>query len=343
MEGPSLGLSSGTAENEGELELGLGLSLGGGSVKAAAKGSQWGDYGRILTAKDFPNGFCNRAANTNTGADAGVGTKRAAADSVSPTRQVGSPAAAATPGVRSPQSSPDSPVAMPYESSETIAYCSAYWYEQFACQVVGWPPIKAYRMNSLVNQAKSPNPEEDKGVGGDDVMKDVAKKKVSYGSKNTNSGGKEIKGHIGFVKVNMDGLAIGRKVDLNSHASYDTLAQALEEMFFKPNITIGPIRGEKEQATKPSKLLDGSSDFVLTYEDKEGDWMLVGDVPWGMFLSTVKRLRIMRTSEANGLATRTEVQTVQEQSQVMDYCKNSLGSVTKPVKAEAAAVYGEAR
>ncbi|KAF7146568.1 hypothetical protein RHSIM_Rhsim04G0171300 [Rhododendron simsii] len=224
MEGPSLGLSSGTAENEGELELGLGLSLGGGSVKAAAKGSQWGDYGRILTAKDFPNG-----------------------------------------------------------------------------QVVGWPPIKAYRMNSLVNQAKSPNPEEDKGVGGDDLMKDVVKKKVSHGSKNSNSGGKEIKGHIGFVKVNMDGLAIGRKVDLNSHSSYDTLAQALEEMFFKPNITVGPIRGEKEQATKPSKLLDGSSDFVLTYEDKEGDWMLVGDVPWGMFLSTVKRLRIMRTSEANGL------------------------------------------
>lgn len=29
------------------------------------------------------------------------------------------------------------------------------------------------------------------------------------------------------------------------------------------------------------KLLDGLSDLVLTYEDKEGDWMLVGDVPWG--------------------------------------------------------------
>ena len=41
--------------------------------------------------------------------------------------------------------------------------------------------------------------------------------------------------------------------------------------------------GEKEQSTKASgyKLLDGSSEFVLTYEDKEGDWMLVGDVPWG--------------------------------------------------------------
>ncbi|BBH10131.1 Leucine-rich repeat transmembrane protein kinase family protein [Prunus dulcis] len=54
-------------------------------------------------------------------------------------------------------------------------------------------------------------------------------------------------------------------------------------------------------ATRPSKLLDGSFEFVLTYEDKDGDWMLVGDVPWGMFLGTVKRLRIMRTSEANGL------------------------------------------
>lgn len=34
-------------------------------------------------------------------------------------------------------------------------------------------------------------------------------------------------------------------------------------------------------AERQSKLLDGSSNFVLTYEDKEGDWMLVGDVPWG--------------------------------------------------------------
>lgn len=33
-------------------------------------------------------------------------------------------------------------------------------------------------------------------------------------------------------------------------------------------------------ATGPSKLLDGSSEFVLTYEDRDGDWMLVGDVPW---------------------------------------------------------------
>lgn len=31
-----------------------------------------------------------------------------------------------------------------------------------------------------------------------------------------------------------------------------------------------------------SKLMDllNSSEYVPTYEDKDGDWMLVGDVPW---------------------------------------------------------------
>lgn len=30
------------------------------------------------------------------------------------------------------------------------------------------------------------------------------------------------------------------------------------------------------------KLMDvlNGSDYVPTYEDKDGDWMLVGDVPW---------------------------------------------------------------
>lgn len=32
--------------------------------------------------------------------------------------------------------------------------------------------------------------------------------------------------------------------------------------------------------TMLSKLLDGSFGYILTYEDKDGDWMLVGDVPW---------------------------------------------------------------
>ncbi|XP_057962206.1 auxin-responsive protein IAA13-like [Malania oleifera] len=172
-------------------------------------------------------------------------------------------------------------------------------------QVVGWLPIRAYRMNSLANQAKTLTSEKDETCE-DDKLKDTSKKKV-YNSSNKNNTAAMEKGHLGFVKVNMDGLPIGRKVDLNAHACYETLAQALENMFVNPIMSITSIRdssGESEQARKASKLLNGSSKFVLTYEDKEGDWMLVGDVPWEMSLNTVKRLRIMKTSEADGLVPR---------------------------------------
>lgn len=39
---------------------------------------------------------------------------------------------------------------------------------------------------------------------------------------------------------------------------------------------------------QPVRFLDGSSDFVLTYEDKDGDWMLVGDVPWEYVLNYLR-------------------------------------------------------
>ncbi|KAJ4895276.1 Auxin-responsive protein IAA12 [Raphanus sativus] len=150
-------------------------------------------------------------------------------------------------------------------------------------QVVGWPPVGSHRMNSLVNhqavKAAKAEGEEVKQKNKDEP-KDVS----VHGS--------------GFVKVNKDGVGIGRKVDMRAHSSYENLAQTLEEMFFGMT---GATCGEK---VRPLRLLDGSSEFVLTYEDKEGDWMLVGDVPWRMFITSVKRLRIMGTSEANGLAPR---------------------------------------
>ncbi|MQL79967.1 hypothetical protein Taro_012421 [Colocasia esculenta] len=36
---------------------------------------------------------------------------------------------------------------------------------------------------------------------------------------------------------------------------------------------------------------------VLTYEDKERDWMMVEVVPWEMFLTSVKRLNITRADK----------------------------------------------
>jgi auxin-responsive protein IAA len=37
--------------------------------------------------------------------------------------------------------------------------------------------------------------------------------------------------------------------------------------------------GRKMSESKLKDLLHGS-EYVLTYEYKDGDWMLVGDVPW---------------------------------------------------------------
>lgn len=103
---------------------------------------------------------------------------------------------------------------------------------------MGWPPIRAYRMNSLVNQAKAQRGEEEKEIGEKDKPKDVSKKKPCSGNKITSSAITE-KGHLGFVKVNMDGIPIGRKVDLNAHSCYESLALALEDMFLRSANSVG--------------------------------------------------------------------------------------------------------
>ncbi|KAJ8748641.1 hypothetical protein K2173_008086 [Erythroxylum novogranatense] len=83
-----------------------------------------------------------------------------------------------------------------------------------------------------------------------------------------------------FVKVYMEGIPIGRKLNLLAHDNYYDLIRTLDNMF---NTTILWADMEGEQTDRC---------HVLTYEDKEGDWLMVGDVPWEMFLSSVRRLKI---------------------------------------------------
>ncbi|WZZ24638.1 hypothetical protein YC2023_008039 [Brassica napus] len=150
-------------------------------------------------------------------------------------------------------------------------------------QVVGWPPIRTYRMNSMVNQAKTLAMEDPQQVNKN--ITDAAQMRSSM-----------------FVKVTMDGIPIGRKIDLNAHQCYESLSNTLEDMFLKPKSVSSTQETDGHLETRLKILPDGSSGLVLTYEDKEGDWMLVGDVPWRMFIGSVKRLRIMKTSEATGAA-----------------------------------------
>ncbi|CAH8390502.1 unnamed protein product [Eruca vesicaria subsp. sativa] len=139
-------------------------------------------------------------------------------------------------------------------------------------QVVGWPPVRSYRKNVMVSSQKS-------------------------------SGSTEM---AVFVKVSMDGAPYLRKVDLKMYKSYNELSNALSNMF--SSFTIGKNGGEEGMIDfmNERKLRDvvNSWDYVPSYEDKDGDWMLVGDVPWPMFVDTCKRLRLMKGSEAIGLAPR---------------------------------------
>ncbi|XP_010457443.1 PREDICTED: auxin-responsive protein IAA10-like isoform X2 [Camelina sativa] len=159
---------------------------------------------------------------------------------------------------------------------------------------VGWPPLRTYRINSLVNQAKSL---------ATDIPKDTAKIGVVAAKKDDDSFIKSTRTSM-LVKVTMDGVIIGRKVDLNALESYEALAKTLEQMFFQipSSVTGSNTQGcKKIKETQACKLLDGSSEYIITYQDKDGDWMLVGDVPWQMFLVSVKRLRIMKTSSETGV------------------------------------------
>ncbi|GAU43829.1 hypothetical protein TSUD_399230 [Trifolium subterraneum] len=116
-------------------------------------------------------------------------------------------------------------------------------------QVVGWPPVRSFRKNMFAAQKSNKGLEE------------------SEKKSNTNP--------ISFVKVSMDGAPYLRKVDLKMYKSYPELSDALAKMF---NLFTNGIK----DFMKESKVMDllNSSDYVPTYEDKDGDWMLVGDVPW---------------------------------------------------------------
>ncbi|KAK9055098.1 hypothetical protein SSX86_026178 [Deinandra increscens subsp. villosa] len=101
--------------------------------------------------------------------------------------------------------------------------------------------------------------------------KDLHLKIGSRGDDDNDCDGEGSKSKSKFVKVHMEGMGIARKVDLNMHQSYQTLVHTLATMFGKCY-----------------------EDVELTYQDKEGDWLLAGDVPWGSFIKSIQRLRLLK-------------------------------------------------
>ncbi|CAN6353988.1 unnamed protein product [Urochloa humidicola] len=141
--------------------------------------------------------------------------------------------------------------------------------------VVGWPPVRAFRRNLRSSSSKPPPPNSQEPSS----------------QRGKDSAGASKKGL--FVKINMDGVPIGRKVDLAAHAGYDTLSTAVDHLF-RGLLAAQTSEGEQKVITG---VLNGRGEYTLVYEDEEGDQMLVGDVPWEMFIGTARRLRVLRSAD----------------------------------------------
>ncbi|MED6168046.1 hypothetical protein PIB30_008399 [Stylosanthes scabra] len=79
-----------------------------------------------------------------------------------------------------------------------------------------------------------------------------------------------------YVKVKMEGVGIGRKIDLSMHHSFHTLNHALLHMFGKSH---------------------HHQSYQLTYQDQHGQWLRpTKHLPWTTFLNSAHRLKLLRTS-----------------------------------------------
>ncbi|KAI4379484.1 hypothetical protein MLD38_005774 [Melastoma candidum] len=80
-----------------------------------------------------------------------------------------------------------------------------------------------------------------------------------------------------YVKVGMEGIGIGRKVDLSLHHSLHSLKHALLPMFGIYN--------------------EDSDNYKLSYQDRRGHWVIAEDYSsWREFIRCAKRLKIVRIS-----------------------------------------------
>ncbi|EEC70090.1 hypothetical protein OsI_00719 [Oryza sativa Indica Group] len=151
-----------------------------------------------------------------------------------------------------------------------------------AAPVVGWPPVRSFRRNlassSSSSSKQAPPPPSSSPQNGDKASKD---------------GGAE-KGM--FVKINMDGVPIGRKVDLTAYGGYAQLSAAVDKLF-RGLLAAQSAAADGEADAAAAGEMVGGGEYTLVYEDDEGDRMLVGDVPWQMFIATAKRLRVLKSSD----------------------------------------------
>ncbi|VVB06553.1 unnamed protein product [Arabis nemorensis] len=103
------------------------------------------------------------------------------------------------------------------------------------------------------------------------------------------------------TKVQMQGIAVGRAVDLTLLKSYEELIDELEKMF--------EIQGQLLPREK----------WIVVFTDDEGDMMLAGDDPWNEFCKMAKKIFIYSSDEVKKMTTKLKISSSLENEEGNDY------------------------
>ncbi|KAK1388349.1 Auxin-responsive protein IAA33 [Heracleum sosnowskyi] len=92
------------------------------------------------------------------------------------------------------------------------------------------------------------------------------------------------------VTVVLEGRSICHRISLHKHASYQSLAKALRQMFVVDEDTYSNNAAAHAHDLHLSNAIPG---HLIAYEDMENDLLLVGDLNWDDFVRVAKRIRIL--------------------------------------------------
>ncbi|CAN6564108.1 unnamed protein product [Malus baccata var. baccata] len=134
--------------------------------------------------------------------------------------------------------------------------------------LVGWPPIKSWRKEICFHHHHNNH------CGGNLTTGNINGCGGGGGRSGSSSNSNQYYYNSKFVKVKMEGVGIARKIDLSLHQSFQTLTDSLMDMFDKCQMD--------------------SNNYKLTYQDRDGDWLLAQDVPWRSFIRSVQRLKLVK-------------------------------------------------
>ncbi|XP_073026404.1 auxin response factor 9-like [Primulina eburnea] len=169
--------------------------------------------------------------------------------------------------------------------SDTVATCRLFGIDLNSPSVVtlcDYSPVKSVPIPNDTDEVYIPNVlssgnSEQKSVLSRD-SRDTTKEKLQNPSKEVQS--RHSQSFRSRTKVHMQGVAVGRAVDLTSLNGYNELITELEEVF---SISTGELRTREK--------------WEIVFGDNEGDIMLLGDYPWPEFCNIVRRIFIWSSQD----------------------------------------------